>query len=65
MAVNQAIIRVSTRSLSYVTALRIVEGRGNGIFDPNATITRQEAAKILYENLNHILRFHHFLRLYL
>ncbi len=28
--------------------LGIVEGRGNGVFDPNAWITRQEAATMLY-----------------
>jgi len=32
----------------------LVNGRGNGIFDPNAPITRQEAAVITYNYLNKI-----------
>lgn len=38
--------------VSLCAALGIVDGRGNGIFDPNAAITRQEAAKMLYEAAN-------------
>lgn len=34
--------------VKWAAALHLVEGRGNGTFDPDAPITRQEAAKILF-----------------
>ncbi|MDD2215051.1 MAG: S-layer homology domain-containing protein [Eubacteriales bacterium] len=36
-------------AVSLCAALGIVSGRGSGIFDPGASITRQEAARILYQ----------------
>ena len=32
-----------------LSALGIINGRGNGIFDPDGAISREEAAKILYQ----------------
>lgn len=34
-------------SVLYAQAMGIVDGRGNGVFDPNGALNRQEAAKIL------------------
>ena len=37
-----------TEDVALAYALGLAKGRGNGIFDPNAPITRQEAAAFLY-----------------
>ena len=42
-----AFIDTIDQSVLLCYRLGIVNGRGNGIFDPNGLITRQEAAKIL------------------
>ncbi len=38
----------ATEDVALAYTLGLVEGRGGGIFDPNAPITRQEAAALLY-----------------
>ena len=39
---------VDSLSVNFAYAYGIVQGRGDGIFDPNAPITREEAAVMLY-----------------
>ena len=36
-----------SESVYALSRLGVIDGRGNGIFDPDAAITRQEAAKLL------------------
>ena len=38
---------VDSTAVSIMAALGVVSGRGNGVFDPNASLTRAEAAKML------------------
>ncbi|MGG2066995.1 S-layer homology domain-containing protein [Bacillus sp. S14(2024)] len=41
-------------SIETLASLNIVSGKGDGKFDPNATVTREEAAQFIYNAMNYV-----------